>query len=413
LRNNIVVVLLLGLTVLLYSSDINHGAFKFTPYITSYNEYNSNFFYSTNKEINVIMLKVLPGMKLENRNNRNTELKFSLNASYKYFISLVSSSKDIVKNNNDFDVDGSLNLAFFKTGNFSLYTSDDFSKVSYSGYAAPIRKFVNTFNLGIQTTPFGKALKFRLGYTFGFNKTIFTDDLSDHTKIASEAQDNMEHDFNFDIEWRFLPKTALISTTSYGFITHYNADSSISSSLNIVDSTPIMSKLGLLGVITPKLALKLFLGWAYVIYDSGNNFNSLITNVELTYNFSKKTSLVLGFENSFRDVLFSNYLSYYDVYLNTNISLTNTLTLGFNIDATLNSYDNVSMGNGVTASDSRSEIDGRFSSFVSYNYKSKYKAEVKYSARKIFTDFTTEYDGNLIRYDYLQHLISLNFYIFF
>ncbi len=409
---HIILVLFLGLTTLLLSSEIEKGAFKFTPYITSYNEYNSNFFKSTNNEVDVIMLKILPGVKLENRNKTNTELKFSLNTSYRHFISLVDGAKTTVGNNNDFDIDGSLNLSFFKTGNFSVYTSDNFSKLTYSGYSTPINKFINNFNFGIQTTPFGKALRFRLGYSFGFNKTIFTDNLSDRTKIASEAQDNMEHNFNFDIEWRFLPKTALLSTTSYGFIIHYNNDTSTSASLNIVDSTPILSKIGLKGVITPKLALKLMLGWAYVMYDSGSNFNSFIANAELTYNFSKKTSFVLGFQNSFKDVLFSNYLSYYDIYLNTDIALTNNVNLGFNLNTTLNAYSNVSLGNGISSPSSRSEIDGRFSTFVAYSYKA-YKAELKYSARKIFTDFTTTFNGNTTHYDYLQHLISLNFYIFF
>jgi hypothetical protein len=406
-----IIILFLGM-LSLFSNDIDKGAFKFTPYITSYNEYNSNFFASTVDEVNVIMLRILPGIKLENRNNRVTNVQFSLNTSYKYFISLNDSYKDLVGNNSDFDVDGSLNLAFFKTGNFSLYFRDDFSKLSYSGYSNPIQKFVNTFNFGIQTTPFGKALKFRLGYTFGFNKTIFTDNLSSFSKLASEAQDNMSHDFNFDIEWRFLPKTSIISTTSYGFITHYNADST-SASLNVVDSTPIISKLGLLGVITPKLALKLMFGWAYVMYDSGTNFNSLVTNIELTYNFSKKTNLIIGFENSFKDVLFSNYLSYYNFYLNTDISLTNTLTLGFNFNSTLNSYTGVSMGNMVTSSDSRFEIEGKFSTFLSYNFNNKYKAELKYTGKKIFTDFTTTYNGILAEYNYLQHIVALNFFIFF
>jgi len=174
-----------------------------------------------------------------------------------------------------------------------------------------------------------------------------------------------------------------------------------------------MSKIGLLGVITPKLALKLMLGWAYVAYNSGVNFNSFISQAELTYNFSKKTSIVLGFENSFKDVLFSNYLSYYDLYLNTNIALTETVSLGFNLDVTLNSYSGVNMGDNVTSPTERFEIDTKLSGFVSYNYKDKYKAELKYTGQKILTDFTTEFDGQKAEYDYLKHLIALNFYIFF
>ena len=141
---HIIIILVLNISILLSANDVDKGSFKFTPYITSYNEYNSNFFRYTTEEVSTIMLKILPGLKLENQNNRNTDIKFSLNTSYRYFISLNSSAKEIVKNNNDFDVDGVLSLAFFKTGNFSLYTSDNFGKISYSGYSAPIRKFINS-----------------------------------------------------------------------------------------------------------------------------------------------------------------------------------------------------------------------------------------------------------------------------
>jgi len=394
------------------ASDVDKGNFKFTPYVTSYNEYNSNFLSSTSEKATVLMLRVLPGLKLENINNRTTDIKFAVNTSYKYFISLNDYAKDTVANNSDYDLDGSLSLAFFKTGNFSLYASDNFGKTSYSGFSEPVRKFMNSFNIGIQTTPLGKALKFRLGYTFNFNKTILTNKLNEKAQLALEAQDNMEHDFNFDIEWRFLPKTSVLLTTSYGFITHYNASEN-ASSLNVVDSSPLMFKTGLLGVITPKLAAKLMIGWAYVMYNSGLNFNSLISNLEITYNFSKKTSLILGFENSFKDVLFSNYLSYYDLYLKTKVSLTETIDLGFNFDATLNSYSDISMGDSVTSAPDRSEIDLKFSTFASYNYKDQYKAELKYSVNKIITDFTTTSDGVVTEYDYLKHLVAFNFYIFF
>ena len=402
---------LLIFTVSLFAAQ-EDGSFKFSPYIKMNNEYNSNFLRTTQNQANVIMMKILPGLSLENRNNQDTDIKLNANVSYKYFLSLSEQYKDIASNNSDFDLNAALNMAFWKTGNFSVYTNDDFSKLSYSGYSNPIRKLSNIFNLGVQTTPFGKALKFRLGYNFNFNKTVFTDDLSDYTRIASESQDNMEHNFNFGIEWRFLPKTALLSTTSYGMILHYNADAGTKASLNIVDSTPIISKVGLKGVITPKLALKLMLGWAYVIYETGGDFNSFVSDVEFTYNFSQKTSLVLGFRNSFKDVLFSNYLSYYSTYANTKISLTNNLTFGMGINADLNIYPTVSLGNNVTAPNSRTDIDARFNSGLSYSYKN-YDFELKYDARKIFTDFYTLYQGKTTKYDYLQHKVSLNLYMSF
>ena len=223
----------------------------------------------------------------------------------------------------------------------------------------------------------------------------------------------MEHIFNFDIEHRFLPKTSLLLTTSYGITSHYNADATSAASFNIVDSTPISSKIGLLGVITPKLALRLLLGWAYVIYDSGTNFNSFVSNIEFTYSFSKKTSFVLGFENSFKDVLFSNYLGYYNLYIKNDISLTNSFSLGFNIDAILNSYTGISLGNSVTSPSERTDINLELSGLLSYNYKERYKTELKYTMTKVITDFTTEYEGVTTNYDYLQHKVAINFFIFF
>ena len=147
---------------ILYSDDLEDSFFKFTPYVTSYNEFNSNFLSLADNNISVIMLKVLPGFILENKNKTDNTVKFNLNTSYKYFLALDDRYSNIASENSDFDLKGELNLVFFKKGNFTIYTRDDFSKESYSGHSAPIRKFINNFNFGIQTTPFGKALKFLL-----------------------------------------------------------------------------------------------------------------------------------------------------------------------------------------------------------------------------------------------------------
>lgn len=416
--NILFLIIIISLNV---SAQENNSSVVFSPFVSLNTQYNSNFFKTadTDNEASAIMFQLLSGFKLSNKNNTNTDLRFDLNGSYDYFLSVNDIYGKSVENNNGFSLNSNFGLVAFKQGNFSFFISDSFKKLSYSGYSEPISKLSNKLNIGFYTTPLGKSLKFNLKYSFGLNKTLGTDELTTLTKVATEAQDNMSHDFSLGSEWRFLPKTSLVVEALYGMVLHTNVNSS-QATLGNYDSTPIIGRVGLLGVITPKLAAKIYLGWAYSDYEVGTDFNSFIANIEFTYGFTPKSRITFGYEREFTDVVFSNYLEYHKPYLNFLIKK-GYLEFGANSNLTLNIFSNVSVGQNsadpVQASSSRSEILVNINPFVSYNYKDKYKVEFKYTLTKNFTEFKTEYvsgsDLVIVKYNYLQQLVALNFYIFF
>ncbi|MBN2695683.1 hypothetical protein JXR93_13575 [bacterium] len=406
------------LSISIQAQEESDSSFKFTSFVSLQTDYNSNFFRATEGEISTISLMVLPGLKLSNKNQSSNEIKFDISGNYTYFASLTDSTSDVVSNNNDFNLTSNLALAFFKQGNFQIFIDDSFNKTSYAGYQDSINKIQNRLSAGFFTTPFGKTLKFSLKYMFSINKTVFSDSLEDQTKAATEAQDNMGHDFSLGIEWRFLPKTSFILEGLVGFVTHTNTE--YSEFFSTSDSMPIIGRTGLLGVITPKLAVKLTLGWAYTDYTTGADFNSYVATIEGTYAFSKRDKIVAGYDRGFTDIVFSNYLEYHELYFNYKSSFMNYFEFGASVNFTLNIFSNVSMpagSNNVTASSSRSEILAKFSPFFGYNYKNQYKAELRYTLNKNITDFTTSYTSETgpttVNYDYLQHVVTLNFSIFF
>ncbi len=400
------------------AQEESNSSFKFTTFISLQSDYNSNFFRSTTDEASTISLLVLPGLKLNNKNQSENEIKFDISGNYIYFVSLTENTDTLVSNNSDFNLSSNLALAFFKQGNFQIFIDDSFNKTSYTGYQEPINKIQNRLSAGFFTTPFGKTLKFSLKYMFSINKTVFSDSLEDQTRAASEAQDNMGHDISLGIEWRFLPKTSFILEGMVGFVTHSNTD--YSAVFSTFDSIPIIGRTGLLGVITPKLAVKLTFGWAYSDYSSGPDFNSYIANLEATYAFSKKDRIVAGYDRNFNDIVFSNYLEYHKLYFDYRSGFMNYFEFGASLDFTLNMFSNVSIpagSNEVTASTSRAEILARISPFFGYKYKNQYKAELRYTLNKNITDFTTSYTSDIgpttVKYDYLQHVVTLNFSVFF
>ncbi len=417
--NILLIIIIISLTI---QAQENNSSVIFSPFVSLNTQYNSNFFKTadTNNEASSLMFQLLPGFKLNNKNNTNTDIKFDFNASYDYFMSVNDVYPKYVENNNGFSLNSNLGFVAFKQGNFSFFISDSFKKLSFSGYSKPISKLSNKFNVGFFTTPLGKSLKFNFKYSFGLNKTLGTDELLELTRVATEAQDNMSHDFSIGSEWKFLPKTSFIVEAIYGMVIHSNISETNKALLGSYDSTPILGRVGLLGVITPKLAAKIYLGWAYSDYENGTDFNSFVANIEFTYGFTPKSRIVFGYEREFTDVVFSNYLEYHKPYLNFLIKK-GYLDFGANSSLTLNMFSDISVGQNaddtVQASSSRSELLLIVNPFISYNYKDKYKAEFRYTITKNFTDFTTEYVSNsdliTVKYNYLQQLVALNFYIFF
>ncbi len=385
---------------------------KVSPYISTSTGFDSNMLRTTVGELQLLFLKLAPGITVSNTNKEENSINFDGEVSYKYNLGLNSndSLNDLISSNSNWNADLGLDMSFFKRGHFSPFIADNLQKTSYASYSDSINKFSNLLNIGFITTPFGQALKFKMEYFLNFNKTILTDSLSDNTRLAAEAQDNIGHDFSLGVEWKFLPKTSLILSGTYGFLLHPS-----SGTFNSIDSTPIKGSFGLKGIVTPKLAVLLLGGWNYTSFDNGVSFNGFITTLEFSYKFSKKSGLKLGYNKNIRDVVFATYLSYHNLYFSVNSQITNNIAFNLSTRATLNMFSDFNLSGGslnIVYPKTRTDILISLSPGLSYSYK-EYKFDLKYTLDKNITDFTTVINGDTTTYDYIKHQILLNASIFF
>jgi len=132
--NILFLIIIISLNV---SAQENNSSVVFSPFVSLNTQYNSNFFKTadTDNEASAIMFQLLSGFKLSNKNNTNTDLRFDLNGSYDYFLSVNDIYGKSVENNNGFSLNSNFGLVAFKQGNFSFFISDSFKKLSYSGYS--------------------------------------------------------------------------------------------------------------------------------------------------------------------------------------------------------------------------------------------------------------------------------------
>lgn len=126
---------------------------------------------------------------------------------------------------------------------------------------------------GINFRPGGGLFTWRLGYQL--RASFFqSQDYKDLNNVQHRAESNGR--------WEFLPRTALISRTTVGFI-RYNGDNPSQN-----DGEFVQTRLGVNGLITPHFGALVMGGWASSFYeDTANqvpqNYDSFIGQAELSW----------------------------------------------------------------------------------------------------------------------------------
>jgi hypothetical protein len=178
--------------------------------------------------------------------------RFGASATYRAFIG----DQDVINQNGIDGLSGAL------TGRADILPQRPFSVGIEAGYtrtlmpnAGPSANASQNFNrnlinagLDFTVTPGGGTLDWKFGYSGNF--TIFD------TNTA--PFNNLQNTVFTRGTWRFGPKTALISDTNFAFINYTQKSTAIN---GLLDSTPLRSRLGLNGLISPRFGLLAFLGY--------------------------------------------------------------------------------------------------------------------------------------------------------
>jgi len=136
----------------------------------------------------------------------------------------------------------------------------------------------NIFNAGgeVILMPGGGTFDIRAGYQFTgelfeqHNGTPFT---------------NLTHEITIRDRWRFRPRTAIFHDTTLGFVTYPNKNNAANL---LQDSTPLTSRIGLTGLLTPRFSLLAAVGYGTTLElnagaGSTQQYDSVIGQAEATF----------------------------------------------------------------------------------------------------------------------------------
>lgn len=146
----------------------------------------------------------------------------------------------------------------------------------------------------IAVQPGGGTLDFHLGNTF-------TDTLFEET--AGQAYGSYLDNVYLKGRWKFRPRTALIYDGSFGFL-HYNNTAAAGANAAVTqlnDSTPIRSRLGVNGLITPRFSLLAMVGYGGSFFTPAaaapappRQYDSVIGQAELKFYLTAQPGLESG-----------------------------------------------------------------------------------------------------------------------
>ena len=160
--------------------------------------------------------------------------------------------------------------------------------------------------------PGGGTLDWRLGYQF--RASLFEDTLG-------VPYTNTNHEIFTKGRWRFRPRTALLYDASFRWL-NYSEKQRATTVLN--NGSPTRARLGLTGLVTPRLSFLGMAGYGTTFFDDGKavtvrQFDSVIGQAELRYFLSAApdspdqpvsltvSSVAVGYNRDFQTSFLGNY----------------------------------------------------------------------------------------------------------
>jgi hypothetical protein len=320
---------------------IRVGEAVVTPSIGAAVEHTTNAFHSDTDPQAGTRFRISPGIAVT---SEGPDLDLSLQGAYdvrKYFQPELSNLDRF----NDFNVTSSVRA--LKTGLIGLTGSESVGLRNYPADAEfssrPFQtEFRNQLGGAVLVRP-GSAFEARVGGFWNFQDV----------QIAAGAQASGLRRLNRanaigprgGLEWRFFPRTALVVDASYEMNRWaenvLDAVDAVSGELAIPNSAHLKVSTGLRGRVTEKISTVLLLGYGSGVYDDATvggaadapltatgagadvmGAQRLLVDAQVRFQPSNDDRVILGYERGFRDVFFTNFVAYNQVYLRGNSRFT-------------------------------------------------------------------------------------------
>lgn len=302
----------------------SENGWKLVPALSLGASYNSNLFRATPREDEPVVHaprgQIEPSISLGNPDARSLRLKFNGSARWdEYFESLAGGQGDgqaAVDGQSGLSAAGNAQATFNPEGDVSLQLSERLSRHN----EPPLSRGAEAYNwwqnqagatLGLH--PNDRVLQANLGYDWSWYN---------YTTDALDDLDRNEHDFRFDGEWRFLPKTSFLAEANYG-LTNWEERSrtparpGIGGEIRNVDSRPLRLRGGVSGLLTNRIALRALAGYGWSMHQVDSSFEGIIGEGALAFTFGDlemENTLEVGYRRDFSDATVGNYYTSHELF---------------------------------------------------------------------------------------------------
>jgi len=286
------------------SRGITAGSFKIWPWVSVEAGYDSNVFYLSEDDPQADsedgvksspMLHVKPGIRFENPNYRDVHLRMEVSGGWRQYF---SDDKD-VETQSDFMADADFTARFFPKSMVGFDVFDSFThRLDTPNFSSSqsLSRIVNRAGGRVSIHPGGvdgnRAFDVSLEYAHDMER--FTD--------FSNLDRDM-HRFKLLASWKFFPRTALVFDASMG-LRSWNQPAE---EFGRINSSPVRVLTGLRGAVTRHINVVLNLGWGQGLYESGEDFGSLIGDMRVQWRPRRTSSLGVVYRRNFVDSFYGSF----------------------------------------------------------------------------------------------------------
>ena len=375
---------------------IKAGDLEFHPGIGAEVGYDSNVFYADDETNGTGLLRISPHFFISTRTRGNQDgppptIRFRGGVSAAYYGYFATRYGDDV--GESISTSAGLNLVVLPERPFNLTFTEEVTR-TIRPFTEPadtdptFARWRNDVGIRLGFASRGNVLRGGLGYVFGldmFEATLFEDNNS------------FTHTAKLDTNWNFLPKTTMIYEADVAFQDYPNAD--LSSATQLSDNVRLASRIGMNGILTPRISLTALLGYGAGFYDLGEDYDDINGSLEGRFKASQTLQFSLGYERGYSSSFIGNYVRRDRGYATSDLMIGGTFLLAAKLHAGLSSYGVPRTGEGevyATAPDPRDDV--RVGGSLSGEYR--------------FADWLAitgsfSYEANLTDYEYDLQTVSI------
>lgn len=365
--------------------------------------FDDNVFYVDRDKTSAFLFRFTPILTLATRpvardgSRHKVDFMFNVGLDYNEYLT----SDEALARHRQVGVTAGASVSIFSSGVFGADFYDNFVRVSQAPYnlSTPYNLNRDTNELGtrLHFRPGGGRLQIDLNYAFGIE--YWEEELLKPFNLHY-------HRLQLQTQWKFFPKTAIYIRGEYNPYVYFSPGDFAHPNSNSLRVT-----FGLIGLITPKLTVDLYAGYANPFYESGPSSHTGVGGITLNWKPIAITGLAVGYSHDFVNSIISSYYDRDSVFVSANQMLWRFL-LNVRLQYENRRFQGILPGIGVEPPTGRTDHNLTFSARIDYPFKKFMAVSLDYQLMWNKSNSSINYGAlGLFPVDYTKNQVGLRFTI--